>query len=100
MKPDRLYYEVHGDRGPYILLVHGLLSSRAQWLPNLKVLSTFCRPVVVELFGHGRSPSPSAQEFYLPENYAREFETIRADFWRELRRDLGDRLADELSEHL
>ena len=79
MKSDRLYYEVHGDKGPYILLVHGLLSSRAQWLPNLETLSTFCRPVVVELFGHGRSPSPSVHEFYLPENYAREFETIRKD---------------------
>ena len=29
-----LHYEVHGKDGPLLLLVHGLLSSRAQWLPN------------------------------------------------------------------
>jgi len=72
-----LYYELHGDRGPYLLLVHGLLTSRAQWLPNLKALKEFCRPVVVELFGHGRSPSPETHESYTPENYTIEFERIR-----------------------
>ena len=53
------YYEVHPGEGPYALFVHGFLSSRAQWLPNLNQLSTVCRPVVVELFGHGRSTSPA-----------------------------------------
>ncbi len=72
-----LYFETHGTRGPHLLLVHGLMSSRAQWLLNLKELSRFCRPVIVELFGHGRSPSPKNTEDYLPENYVREFELIR-----------------------
>lgn len=44
---------------PALLLIHGFLSSRAQWQDNLAGLSTFVRPVVVELPGHGRSPSPS-----------------------------------------
>jgi len=34
------YYEVREGKGPYVLLVHGFLSSRAQWLPNLDALST------------------------------------------------------------
>jgi pimeloyl-ACP methyl ester carboxylesterase len=72
-----LYYEVHGTRGPHLLMVHGLMSSRAQWIPNLKAFTEFCRPVIVELFGHGRSPSPQNPEAYFPENYVREFETIR-----------------------
>lgn len=72
-----LYYEVHGQDGPYLLLVHGMLSSRAQWLPNLKALSAGWRPVVVELFGHGRSPSPDDPALYAPSHYVAEFERIR-----------------------
>ena len=77
MQEPLLFYEVHGNHGPHLLLVHGLLSSRAQWIPNLEALTAFCRPVVVELFGHGRSPSPDDPECYSPENYVREFELVR-----------------------
>ena len=73
-----LFYEVHGTGGPFALLVHGFLSSRAQWLPNLPALSRYCRPVVVELFGHGRSPTPDAPGFYTPQHYVEEFERIRS----------------------
>ena len=73
-----LYYETHGTQGPYVLLVHGFLSSRAQWLPNLPALTGFCRPVVIELFGHGRSPTPNDPASYTPQHYVDEFETIRA----------------------
>lgn len=78
MTESNLYYEVHGDRGPFLLLVHGLLSSRAQWMPNVSFLSEFCRPVVVELWGHGRSPSPKDPQSYTPDHYSREFEKIRS----------------------
>jgi pimeloyl-ACP methyl ester carboxylesterase len=74
-----LYYEVHGKQGPHLLMVHGLMSSRAQWIPNLKAFAEFCRPVVVELFGHGRSASPQNPEAYFPENYVWEFEMIRQE---------------------
>ena len=45
----QLYYDVHDGTGPYVLLVHGFLSSRAQWRPNLAALASVMRPVVVEL---------------------------------------------------
>jgi pimeloyl-ACP methyl ester carboxylesterase len=77
MEEPLLYYEVHGTQGPYLLLVHGILSSRAQWMPNLGALRAFCRPVIVELLGHGRSPSPDDPECYTPERYVLEFERIR-----------------------
>ncbi len=73
----RLHYEVHGQAGPFLLLVHGILSSRAQWLANLPALSAAFRPVVVELFGHGRSPSPADASLYSPAHYVEEFEAIR-----------------------
>ena len=73
------YYDVHPGKGPYALFVHGFLSSRAQWLPNLDRLSTVCRPVVVELFGHGRSTAPTEPEGYSPDKYLLAFEEIRAN---------------------
>jgi pimeloyl-ACP methyl ester carboxylesterase len=72
-----LHFEVHEGNGPYLLLVHGMLASRAQWLRNLAALSHVSRPVVVELYGHARSPSPDDPSAYRPEAYVREFERIR-----------------------
>ena len=68
---------MHGSRGPHLLLVHGFLSSRAHWLLNLDALSTFCRPVVFELLGHARSPTPNDPAAYAPHSYVAEFEAIR-----------------------
>jgi 2-succinyl-6-hydroxy-2,4-cyclohexadiene-1-carboxylate synthase len=80
-----LYYEVHGGQGPHLLLVHGFLSSRAHWLLNIEALTAFCRPVVIELLGHARSPSPEDPAPYAPIAYVAEFEAIRnaihADRW-------------------
>lgn len=72
-----LYCEIHPGKGPYLLLVHGILSSRAQWILNLEALSKISRPVVVELLGHGRSPAPESPDPYRPEGYVRAFENIR-----------------------
>jgi 2-succinyl-6-hydroxy-2,4-cyclohexadiene-1-carboxylate synthase len=74
---NELYFEIHPGNGPYLLLVHGILSSRAQWMLNLEALSQVARPVVVELWGHGRSPAPESPEPYRPDGYVQAFETIR-----------------------
>ncbi len=58
-------------------MLHGFLSSRAQWLLNLETLSTVCRPVATEIFGHGRSPAPHTHHEYAPERYVEAFERIR-----------------------
>ncbi len=89
----RLHYDVHGEGGPYFLLVHGFLSSRAQWMLNIEALSAFSRPVVVELFGHGRSPAPDDASLYTPSHYVVEFERIRvalgAERWLVAGQSLG-----------
>jgi 2-succinyl-6-hydroxy-2,4-cyclohexadiene-1-carboxylate synthase len=73
-----MHVEVHGDgRSPYLLLVHGICSSRAQWRPNLAALGEVCTPVVVELLGHGRSERPDDPDAYSVEAYTRRFEAIR-----------------------
>ena len=78
-----LHCELHAGRGPYCLFVHGYLSSRAQWLPNLDALSQVVQPVVVELYGHGRSPTPGDLGAYEPDAYVAQFENIRLDLGAE-----------------
>jgi len=78
-----LHYDLHDGDGPILLLVHGFLSSRAQWLPNLPALSAVARPVVIELYGHGRSPSPPDAAAYTPDAYVAEFERIREELGAE-----------------
>jgi len=88
-----LHYEVHPGSGPVLLLVHGFLSSRAQWRLNLEALGEFCRPVVVELWGHGRSPHPGDTAAFTPESYLEQFEKVRkavgAESWLVCGQSLG-----------
>lgn len=77
------HFEVHHGEGadadrPYMMLVHGFLSSRSQWRINLPALTGVCRPVLVELLGHGRSPAPAEDSPYRAEAYLEAFEAIRA----------------------
>jgi len=74
---ERFHYEVHDGNGPYLLLIHGMLSSRAQWTRNLAALSLATRPVVLELWGHGRSPSPTDPALYAPEAMAEQLDLVR-----------------------
>ena len=71
------YYEIHEGNGLPLLMVHGILSSRAQWIPNLEALKAVSSPVVVELFGHGRSVAPEDSACYHPDYYIEAFEEIR-----------------------
>lgn len=75
----QLHVDVHDGVGEHLLLVHGFLSSRSHWLANLPRLSEVCRPVTVELWGHGRSPSPVEPEWYQPSAYPAAFEAVREE---------------------
>lgn len=95
----RLHFEVHEGNGPLLLLVHGMLSSRSQWAPNLAALQTVSRPVVVELLGHGRSPSPESPSAYHPDAYAEAFEQIRMELGEERWLICGQSLGAALTLH-
>lgn len=75
----RLNRVVHDGQGPYALLVHGALGSRSYWAGNVEALAELCRPVVVELWGHGRSPSPGDATRYAPDAYVEQFELLRQE---------------------
>jgi pimeloyl-ACP methyl ester carboxylesterase len=70
-------WTLHEGTGPHLLLVHGFLSSSAQWQENLNALGSVCQPVTVNLFGHAGSPAPLEDACYHPEYYGRCFEQIR-----------------------
>ena len=76
MEP-RLHWEEHPGNGPPMLFVHGFLSSRAQWRENLEPLGAVCRPVVVELWGHGRSPAGGSPHDYSAAGYLEQLEAVR-----------------------
>lgn len=86
-------WRVHEGSGPYLLLVHGFLSSRSQWMLNLDAIARGATPVTVELFGHHDSPSPADPRCYEPGYYLAAFEAIReaigADRWFVLGYSLG-----------
>ena len=88
-----LHVDVHDGRGPPLLMMHGFLSSRAQWTPNLEALRRVSTPVVIELLGHGRSPSPADPAAYAVEAYVAAFETLRerlgAERWFVLGQSFG-----------
>jgi len=90
---DDIHVDIYDGDGPPLLLVHGFLSSRAQWLANLNALKCVSTPVVVELLGHGRAGSPRDLDRYHPANYVRCFDQIRerlgVDRWSVLGCSLG-----------
>jgi len=84
---------IHAGAGPPLLMVHGILAGPSQFEPNLAALTQVCRPVVVELLGHGSSPSPEEASAYHPDAYIECFETLREDLgvdqWFLLGQSLG-----------
>jgi len=76
--PDAPVFSTIADNGlPPVLFIHGFLSSRAQWRDNLEEISKICRPFLVDLLGHGRSPSPDRTGAYSIKAYLGYFETFR-----------------------
>ena len=77
MPPDKLAYTVHPGQGPYLAMMHGFLSSSRQWNHNLSALGRVCQPVTIDLWGHGKSPSPTDELAYHPDYYVEALENIR-----------------------
>jgi pimeloyl-ACP methyl ester carboxylesterase len=51
-------YRTAGERGPLVLLVHGITSSAAAWDPVTELLARDHRVLVPDLLGHGASAKP------------------------------------------
>lgn len=55
-----------GGRGPDVLLIHGTGHNSAAWIPVAERLRSHCRPVAIDLRGHGRTPlgSSDAEQYW------------------------------------
>ncbi len=55
----RMTYRVAGDPGrPVVLLIHGITSSSATWLPAMATLAEHAHVIAPDLLGHGGSAKP------------------------------------------
>ena len=59
-----LYYEVHGDQGPVILLTHGYSATSQMWSGQVEMLSKAHQLVTWDMRGHGQSDSPDDPALY------------------------------------
>jgi pimeloyl-ACP methyl ester carboxylesterase len=55
---NRVLSYLDAGSGPVVLFVHGLLGSHRHWVHLVEQLSTDCRVLVPDLFGHGDSAKP------------------------------------------
>jgi pimeloyl-ACP methyl ester carboxylesterase len=51
-------YTQWGDKGPVVLMLHGVPTNRRQYLPIQKRLAPFCRTVSIDMLGMGESSKP------------------------------------------
>ncbi len=90
---ERLHTVVYDGDGPFCLLVAGALGTRSYWADNIEALSGVCRPVIAEIWGHGRSPSPIDPSRYGVDALVDEFELLRqelgADRWFTIGQSMG-----------
>jgi pimeloyl-ACP methyl ester carboxylesterase len=59
-----LYYEVHGEKGPVILLTHGYSATSQMWAGQVEPLTKDHRLVIWDMRGHGQSDSPDDPSLY------------------------------------
>lgn len=50
--------------GPDVLMIHGIGSSSADFNPVISAMQGFCRPITIDLRGHGASSRPNAGYHY------------------------------------
>lgn len=76
-----MHYECIGtdESRRHLLLVHGLLSSRHHWEPNLARLRQAYNLVIVDLPAHGLSAAPADPAAWHPDAMVARLDRIRAD---------------------
>jgi pimeloyl-ACP methyl ester carboxylesterase len=72
----RLYYELHGDSGEPLVLVHGYTGDITDWRHQLPEFSRTHRVLVMDHRGHGRSEAPRDRSSYTMEQMSRDVEAL------------------------
>ncbi len=73
-----IYYELHGDAGEPLVLVHGYTGDITDWRHQLPEFSKTHRVLVMDHRGHGRSQAPTDRSVYTITNMADDVEALAA----------------------
>ncbi len=78
----QINYQMAGETGVPVLLIHGFGASVGHWRKNISVLATSCRCYAIDLIGFGASakPTPGVEIEYTFETWGE----LVADFCREV----------------
>ena len=60
----KIYYETHGEAGPFIILTHGFSATSQMWCGQIDALSKDHRLILWDMRGHGRSDYPDDPSEY------------------------------------
>jgi pimeloyl-ACP methyl ester carboxylesterase len=71
-----LYYELHGDSGEPLVLVHGYTGDVTDWRHQIPEFSRTHRLLVMDLRGHGRSEAPQDRSSYSVDQMASDVESL------------------------
>ncbi len=72
----QLYYEVHGDSGEPLVLVHGYTGDISDWRHQFEEFAPTHRVLAMDLRGHGKSEAPSDRSSYTIEQMADDVEPL------------------------
>ena len=71
-----LNYEVHGERGDPLVLVHGATGDVTDWRFQVAEFAPTHRVLAMDLRGHGRSQAPADRAAYTIDRMARDVEEL------------------------
>lgn len=72
----KLNYELHGDSGEPLVLVHGYTGDITDWRHQLPLFSQSHRVLIVDLRGHGQSEAPADRTHYTVDHIAEDVEAL------------------------
>lgn len=71
-----LYYELHGESGEPLVLVHGYTGDITDWRHQIPEFSRTHRVLVLDARGHGRSEAPGDRSVYTMLEMSRDVEAL------------------------
>ncbi len=71
-----LYYELHGDSGEPLVMVHGYTGDISDWRHQITEFSRTHRVLVLDLRGHGQSQAPTDRSVYTVPQMSHDVEAL------------------------
>ncbi len=75
----KLNYEVHGDSGEPLVLVHGYTGDITDWRHQLPAFAQSHRVLIVDNRGHGQSEAPADRAAYSVRQMASDVRTLTGE---------------------